>query len=112
MITLGIVANPAEINRTLTGFGNVPNDFELSRGNWYQSVGHGWIVGQDAAGQQVIYPDGSLGNGRLALANGSWEPAQIESLIAAEETKARMAIISAVGMAVVAALAVVGFARG
>ena len=122
---LGVV-NPTDYWSTARsggakGLGVVPNDFELSTHRCYLPVHHGWIATKDH-----LYRGGSMGTpgpgpyshglGYTAthgLADGATTAAVTESqngallkeLVAAEKTKARMAMLSAgavVAMAVIA----------
>lgn len=134
MLVLGIVSNPSTINRTLNvGVraragqpskpfvrhpGILPNDYMLSQQNWYTPVHHGWIVGQDS-----FYPQGALGDAATTAAAAATsimldadDPnvqtrAMIAELVRAENLKAKMAVVSASAVVLMAIIGVVGFVR-
>jgi hypothetical protein len=110
VLSLGIVSNRPEVNRTLAGgLGTVPNDFELARTyGWYTPVHHGWINGRNR-----WYPGGNLGDaGTAAVFAATAETGDIEAkmmmreLVRAEKLKATMAVVSGVGVAIAASIAV------
>ncbi len=94
---LGIVSPyRPEVNRTLTGLGIVPNDFELARQyGWYTPVDHGWIIGRDR-----WWPGGNLG------AAETDNQKMLQELVKAEQLKAKMAVVSAIGVTIAAGIAI------
>jgi len=105
---LGIVSDPAEINRTLTGNGGhaglgvVPNDFQLAYHRPYLPVMHGWI-GSDRAG--------NLGSAVSEAANGGATSSQMDQLIKSEQFKSKLAILSTGAIVTLALFGVINFLR-
>ena len=70
---LGIVSDPAEINRTLTGGGGhaglgvVPNDFQYAQHRPYLPVLHGWIGSDRGGGLGEGEDKAALFDKRLAI---------------------------------------------
>lgn len=106
---LGIVSPyQPEVNRTLSGLGIVPNDFELGRRyGWYTPVNHGWINGR-----RRWWPGGNLGGSATAATFAAGNEQDLEQkmmmreLVKAEKLKATMAVISGIAVAIAASIAV------